>query len=107
MPREVGLRGSGEEEPDMIRTFLLGAVAGGVAVLVWGDRARAYVDARLAPWRRRLLGALDAVSDTLDGLRDRIETGLPARHSGSPGELGALAGAERAERRGAAIRGAE
>jgi hypothetical protein len=90
----------------MIRTFLLGAVAGGLAVWVWGDRARAYVDERLAPLRQSLLGAIDSVSDTLDAVRDRLEAGLSARRSGPSGELGALAGAERAERR-PVIRSAE
>ena len=80
----------------VLKTFMLGTLAGGVAVWLYGDRIRAYLDGHLEAVRGGLLDVLDAVTDTVDTFRTRLEGGLAE----GPGELGALAGAERAERRG-------
>jgi hypothetical protein len=84
----------------LMKTFMLGAVTGGFVVWMYGDRMRAYLDGHLETLRAGLLDVVDAVGDTLEAVRDRIERGSAGGRSGSS-ELGALAGAERAERRGA------
>jgi hypothetical protein len=83
----------------LMKTFMFGALAGGVTVWMYSDRLRAYLGGHLDTVRAGLLDVLDAVSDTLDTVRDRLEAGRDERHAGTD-ELGALAGAERAERRG-------
>jgi hypothetical protein len=84
----------------VIKTFMFGALTGGVIVWMYGDRIREYVDGHLDTVRAGLLDVLDAVGDTLDSVRQRLEIRRGEGRSGT-GELGALAGAERAERRGA------
>jgi hypothetical protein len=85
----------------VMKTFVFGAVTGGFVVWMYGDRMRAYIDGYLDTIRGSLLDVVDAVDDTLAAVRERIEKGSAAAGRSGSGELGALAGVERAERRGA------
>jgi hypothetical protein len=57
----------------MVRAFVVGAVVGGVAVVVWGDRARAYVNARIRRVSENVIDVLDRVTNTLEGWRTQID----------------------------------
>jgi hypothetical protein len=65
-----------------MRAFVVGTVVGGVAVWVWGDRARAYVNGRVRVVTDSLIHLLDATTDTLEGWRTELEhlgrTGIAA-----------------------------
>jgi hypothetical protein len=65
----------------MIR-FLLGAIAGGVAVWLWGERMRDMAESTTYDARAKVADTLGSVQETteeaIDGAKDRIRTGLQA-----------------------------
>ena len=60
----------------MVKSFILGTIVGGAAVWLYGDRIREYVDARTEAVRERVAGGIDAVTDSLQAVKERVEDGL-------------------------------
>lgn len=60
----------------MIRSFLLGAVAGGVAVWVWREQIRGFLDQKTRTVRSRAADGLQSVEETAERLLDRTATPL-------------------------------
>jgi len=60
--------------------FIVGAIAGGVAIWMWGDELRAYVDRRTRSLRSKAADKLQLVQEVtetaLDTAKDQISAGL-------------------------------
>lgn len=61
----------GKEGTRMIRSFIVGAIAGGVAVWLWRDQMQEYLDRKTRTVRVRTADGLEAVEHTAEGLLDR------------------------------------
>lgn len=57
----------------MIKSFIVGVIAGAVAMWLWGDEIRAYLDERTRDVRARAAGPLHAVADTVETVAARVE----------------------------------
>ena len=57
-----------------MRTFLLGAIIGALAMWVWGDQVRARFGESVDGAVDRALGLLDTVDDGLEHLRGRLDS---------------------------------
>ena len=64
----------------MIKSFLVGAIAGGVVMWLWGDQIREAVDEATSGVRTRTAERLQGVADTLQSVADTVDQGL----SGTP-----------------------
>ena len=64
----------------MIKSFLAGAIAGGAAMWIWGDRIRDAIDQATSGVRTRAAEQLHGVADTLQSVADTVDQGL----TGSP-----------------------
>ncbi|TMQ25629.1 MAG: hypothetical protein E6K82_06430 [Candidatus Rokuibacteriota bacterium] len=64
----------------MIKSFLAGAIAGGAAMWIWGDRIRNTIDQATSGVRTRAAEQLHGVADTLQSVADTVDQGL----TGSP-----------------------
>jgi hypothetical protein len=60
--------------------FIVGAIAGGVAIWMWGDELREYVDRRTRSLRSKAADKLQLVQEVtetaLDTAKDQISAGL-------------------------------
>jgi len=64
----------------VIKSFLAGAIAGGAAMWIWGDRIRNTIDQATSGVRTRAAEQLHGVADTLQSVADTVDQGL----TGSP-----------------------
>ena len=64
----------------MIKSFLVGAISGGVAMWLWGDQIREALDDATSGVRTRSAEQLQGVADTLQSVADTVDQGL----SGTP-----------------------
>lgn len=62
----------------MIRSFLVGAVAGGAVMWLWGDRIREAVDEATSGVRTRAAERVQGAAETLHTVADTIDQGLSA-----------------------------
>ena len=60
----------------MIKSFMVGAIAGGVAVWLWGDQMREALDEATTGVRTRSAERLYGVADTLQSVADTVDQGL-------------------------------
>lgn len=60
----------------MIKAFLIGAITGGAAVWLWGDRLRDRLDDMTSDVRRRAASRLERAADTLHAAADTVQEGL-------------------------------
>ncbi len=60
----------------MIGSFLLGAIAGGAAMWIYGDRIRAFLDDKTRAARTRAADTLQAASAGLRTASEKIESGF-------------------------------
>jgi hypothetical protein len=60
----------------MIRSFLVGAIAGGTVVWLYGDRIRTAVDEATRDARGRVAGQLRGAAQTLESVADTVDQGL-------------------------------
>lgn len=59
-----------------MKGFLLGAIAGGLAVWLYGDQIRAYVDDMTSGVRERAAAGLEGAADRLQSVAETVEGGL-------------------------------
>ena len=57
----------------MIKSFLVGAIAGAAAVWFWGDEIRDYLDEQTRGVRTRAAGPLHAVAETVENVAATVE----------------------------------
>jgi hypothetical protein len=62
----------------VIKSFLAGAIAGGVVMWFWGDRIREAIDDATSGVRTRTAEQLQGVADTLQSVADTVDQGLSA-----------------------------
>mgnify|MGYP001558602931 FL=1 len=66
----------------MIKSFVMGAITGGVAVWLWGDRLRDYLAEQTDELRTKAADQLEAVqetaSDALESARIQLEAKMRA-----------------------------
>jgi hypothetical protein len=60
----------------VIKSFLVGAIAGGAVVWVWRDEIRAAIDDATTDVRARTAEQLHGVADTLQTVADTVDQGL-------------------------------
>ena len=60
----------------MIKSFLAGAIAGGVVMWFWGDQIRDAIDDATSGVRSRAAEQLQGVADTLHSVADTVDQGL-------------------------------
>jgi hypothetical protein len=60
----------------VIKSFFVGAIAGGVAVWLWGDQMRKMLDEATSGVRTRSAERLHGVADTLQSVADTVDQGL-------------------------------
>jgi len=60
----------------VIKSFLAGAIAGGAAMWIWGDRIRNAIDQATSGVRTRAAEQLHEVADTLQSVADTVDHGL-------------------------------
>ena len=60
----------------MIKSFVLGAIAGGTIVWFWGREIRQFVDEQTAGIREAAAGKLQTAADSLQAAKNTIESGL-------------------------------
>jgi len=59
-----------------MKGFLIGAIAGGVAMWLYGDQIREYVDDMTAGVRERTAAKLEGAADRLQSVAESVEGGL-------------------------------
>jgi hypothetical protein len=59
-----------------MKGFLIGAVAGGLAMWLYGDRIREYVDEMTSGVRERAAAKLESAADRLQSVAESVEGGL-------------------------------
>jgi hypothetical protein len=59
-----------------MKGFLIGAIAGGVAMWLYGDRIREYVDDMTSDIRERTATKLGHAADRLQSVAESVEGGL-------------------------------
>jgi hypothetical protein len=57
----------------VIKSFIVGAIAGGAAVWLWGDALRDYLDEQTRDVRTRAAAPLHAVAETVESLASNLE----------------------------------
>jgi hypothetical protein len=62
----------------VIKSFLAGAIAGGAAMWLWGDRIRDAVDEATIGVRTRAAEQLQGAAETIQTVADRVDQGLGA-----------------------------
>lgn len=62
----------------MIKSFMAGAIAGGVLMWFWGDQIRDAIDDATSGVRTRAAEQLQGVADTLQSVADTVDQGLSA-----------------------------
>ena len=60
----------------MIKSFILGAIAGGAAMWFYGDQIRETVDEATSGVRTRAAEQMHNVADTLQSVADTVDGGL-------------------------------
>ncbi|HUF93921.1 MAG TPA: hypothetical protein VMR23_16215 [Candidatus Limnocylindria bacterium] len=60
----------------MIKSFLTGVIAGGVAVWMFGDQIRDYVDDVTHDLRGQAAAGLEGAAERLQSVADTVEEGL-------------------------------
>jgi hypothetical protein len=60
----------------MVKSFLAGAIAGGVVMWFWGDQVRNVIDEATSGARSRAADRLHGVADTLQSVADTVDEGL-------------------------------
>jgi hypothetical protein len=60
----------------VIKSFLAGAIAGGVVMWVWGDQIRGVLDEATSGARSRTADKLHDVADTLQSVANTVDQGL-------------------------------
>lgn len=59
-----------------MKGFILGAIAGGVAMWLYGDQIREYVDDMTSGVRERAAAGLEGAADRLQNAAQTVEGGL-------------------------------
>jgi hypothetical protein len=59
-----------------MKGFILGAIAGGVAMWLYGDQIREYVDDMTSGVRERAAAGLEGAADRLQNVAQTVEGGL-------------------------------
>ncbi|HEX3179287.1 MAG TPA: hypothetical protein VHZ49_21615 [Methylomirabilota bacterium] len=59
-----------------MKGFILGAIAGGVAMWLYGDRIIEYVDDMTSGVRDRAVAGLEGAADRLQSVAESVEGGL-------------------------------
>jgi hypothetical protein len=62
----------------VIKSFLAGAIAGGVVMWFWGDQIREAIDDATSGVRTRAAEQLQGVAETLQSVADTVDQGLSA-----------------------------
>jgi len=60
----------------VVKSFLVGAIAGGAVVWLWGDRVREAVDDATSGVRTRTAERLHGVADPLQSVAHTVDHGL-------------------------------
>jgi hypothetical protein len=60
----------------VMKSFLAGAIAGGVVMWFWGDEIRAMVDDATSGMRSKTADRLQGVAETLHSVADTVDQGL-------------------------------
>lgn len=60
----------------MIKSFLIGAIAGGAVMWLYGDRVMEYVDDLTSDVRHRAASGLDAAASRLQNAAETVGDGL-------------------------------
>jgi DUF438 domain-containing protein len=60
----------------VIKSFLAGAIAGGVVMWFWGDQVREVLDEATSGVRTRTAEQLQGVADRLQSVADTVDQGL-------------------------------
>jgi hypothetical protein len=59
-----------------MKAFILGAIVGGLAMWLYGDRIREYVDDMTFDMRERAAAGLEGAADRLQSVAESVEGGL-------------------------------
>ncbi|HXU91619.1 MAG TPA: YtxH domain-containing protein [Methylomirabilota bacterium] len=59
-----------------MKGFFIGAIAGGVAMWLYGDQIREYVDEMTSGVRERAAAKLEGAADRLQSVAESVEGGL-------------------------------
>jgi hypothetical protein len=59
-----------------MKGFIIGAIAGGVAMWLYGDQIREYIDDMTYGVRERAAASLEGAADRLQGVAESVEGGL-------------------------------
>ena len=59
-----------------MKGFLIGAIAGGLAMWLYGDQIREYVDDMTSGVRERAAAKLEGAADRLQSVAESVESGL-------------------------------
>ena len=64
----------------MIKSFLVGAIAGAAAMWFYGEQIREAVDDATSGVRTRTVESMHNVADTLQSVADTVDQGLKGTH---------------------------
>jgi hypothetical protein len=59
-----------------MKGFLIGAIAGGIAMWLYGDQIREYLDEMTSGVRERTAATLEGAADRLQSVAESVEGGL-------------------------------
>lgn len=65
-----------------MKTFVLGALTGGVVVWFWGGEIREFIDRRTLGLRLSIAARLQATADTLQGTANKLQDARRTIESG-------------------------
>jgi hypothetical protein len=60
----------------LMKGFIIGAIAGGMAMWLYGDQIREYVDDMTSGVRERAAAGLEGAADRLQSVAESVEGGL-------------------------------
>jgi hypothetical protein len=60
----------------VIKSFVIGALAGGAVMWLYGDRIRDYIDDVTLDMRERAAAGLEGAAEKLQNVADTVEDGL-------------------------------
>jgi hypothetical protein len=60
----------------VMKGFIIGAIAGGVAMWLYGDQLREYVDDMTSGLREKTAARLEGAADRLQSVAESVEGGL-------------------------------
>jgi hypothetical protein len=63
-------------EETVIKSLLVGAIAGGAVMWIYGDRIRDYIDDMTMNVRERAAAGLEGAAERLQTVADTVEDGL-------------------------------